>query len=119
MRDSRGFTLLEVILALLVLSIALSALVRTGLVGAETVVKTEETSDAYHVADQALMRLYQSKGLTTGQHQGAQQFNDINWYWLADVEGTNNPRIAKITLKVGLDRKLNYAHAQLIGFTSL
>ncbi|WP_154222198.1 type II secretion system minor pseudopilin GspI [Marinicella rhabdoformis] len=119
MNRSQGFTLLEVLIALLVLGIALAALVRTGQVSAETVTQLEQRSAAYHVADQALMGLYQANGLTTGRHQGEQLFNDQRWYWLADVENTENPRIAKITLKVGDDNKVSHALAQLVGFKSL
>ena len=119
MSRNSGFTLLEVLIALLVLGIALAALVRTGQVSAETVTQLSQRSNAFHVADQAMMGLYQTNGLTTGRHQGEQLFNNQRWYWLADVENTENPQIAKITLKVGDDNKVNHALAQLVGFKSL
>lgn len=119
MNHKKGFTLLEVLIALLVLGIALAALVRTGQVSAETVTQLEQKSAAYHVADQTLMSLYQTNGLTTGMHQGEQLFNGQKWYWMAEVENTENPRIAKITLKVSDDNKISFAMAQLVGFKSL
>lgn len=119
MSNHRGFTLLEVMLALLVLAIALGALVRSAQLGADTVSKLEQNNSAYHVADQALMGLYQVSGLSPGRHQGDQQFKDQRWYWQADVQSTENPRIAKINIQVSTDSKMTYVAAQLTGFKSL
>ncbi len=119
MKHNKGFTLLEVMLALLVLAIALSALVNAGQVSAQTVVKLERSSAAYHVADQSLMGLYQSQGLNPGRHQGEQYFKSQRWYWQADVENTDNPHIARITVRVSLDNKFGFVEAQLTGFKSL
>ncbi len=115
----RGFTLLEVLLALSVISIALAALVRVGYTSADTVNKLEEQSIALHVADQVMMQLYQKQGLQTGQHQGSQKWSSNNWFWVADVESTNNPRIARIYVKVYRSRGDEYAQAQLTGFTQI
>ena len=119
MKLKQGFTLLEVMLALLVLAIALSALVHSGQLSAQTVVKLEQSSAGYHVADQSMMGLYQAQGLNPGRHQGEQYFEGQRWYWQADVENTDNPHIARINLRVSLDNRFSFVKAQLTGFKSL
>ena len=117
MKNSSGFTLLEVMLSLLVMGIALSALVHSGQVSSQTVSYLEHSSAAYHVADQTMMGLYQASGLTNGKHQGEQRFANQRWYWQATVENTDNPHIAKISLQVASDKSFDHVQAQLTGFT--
>lgn len=118
MVKQKGFTLLEVLLALLVMGIGLAALVSAGQNSADALSKLTQKSDAFHVADQVMMQLYQRSGLQTGQHQGSQKFHSQDWYWRADVQSTDNPRIARIDLKVGMGRDFEFAEAQLFGFKS-
>lgn len=113
---SAGFTLLEVLLALLVISIGLIALVQSAQQGAITAETFQKKTAAYHVADQVMLQLYQKPDLRTGRHHGQELFAGKDYYWQADMSATDNNSINRIDLVIGLDRKLDYAEARLTGF---
>lgn len=110
----RGFTLLEVLLALLIVSVALVAMVEVAGFAQKQTAELDQRQQAYQVADQILMQLYQRP--TVDDEQGSQQRKDQTYYWSVDVQSTDNPRILRLDIRVGLDRKLDYALAQLTGF---
>ncbi|MCX7554769.1 type II secretion system minor pseudopilin GspI [Marinicella sp. S1101] len=112
----KGFTLMEVMLALLVISVGLVALVQAAQTGTRITTTVAEKSAAYHVADQVMMQLYQRSDLTIGTHQGQELFSDRNYYWRAELKSTDNESINRIDLVVGKDRALDYFDAQLTGF---
>lgn len=113
---AKGFTLLEVLLALLVMSIGFAALVQSAQTNASTLAQLQQSSAAHQVADQVMMQMYQSTGLQSGAHQGQQTFEAVDWHWQAEVSATDNPRIVKVDVKVYLDRSQDHALAQLTGF---
>lgn len=112
-----GFTLLEVMLALLIISVGLVALVQSAQTGAQTTTALREKTGAYHVADQVMLLLYQKSDLQVGSHQGQELFAGQDYYWQAELKTTDNIHINRIDLVVGLDRDFDYAEARLIGFT--
>ena len=114
--DNQGFTLLEVLLALAVVSIGIMALVQSAQTGAQATTALKEKTAAYHVADQAMMSLYQKPGLQVGVHQGEQLFAGENYYWQAEVKTTENQYINRIDLVVGTNRRLDHYDASLTGF---
>lgn len=111
-----GFTLLEVMLALLVVSLGLVALVQSAQQGATATATNQHKTAAYHVADQVMLQLYQRRDLSDGKHQGQETFGGQTYYWQAVLSNTDNERINRIDLVVGSDRQLDYADAQLTGF---
>lgn len=115
---AKGFTLLEVLLALLVMSIGFAALVQSGQNNALTLAQLQKSSAAHQVADQVLMQMYQTTGLQSGTHQGQQTFESSDWHWQAEVSATDNPRIAKVLVTVYANRTQDHALAQLTGFKS-
>jgi len=112
----KGFTLLEVMLALLIISVGLVALVQSAQTGERTTTELREKTGAYHVADQVMMMLYQKNDLKIGMHQGQELFSGQDYYWQAELKTTDNVYINRIDLKVGLDRNFDYALARLTGF---
>lgn len=116
-RSSEGFTLLEVMLALLIISIGLMALVQSAQTGAQTTTALRERTAAYHVADQVMLMLYQKIDLQIGTHQGQELFAGQDFYWQAELQTTDNIHINRIDLVVGKIRQLDYVEARLIGFT--
>ncbi len=103
-------------LALAVVSIGIMALVQSAQSGAQTTAALQQKTGAYHVADQVMMVLYQRPGLQLGSHRGEELFGGQTYYWQAELKTTDNIRINRIDLMVGLDRKLDYADARLTGF---
>jgi general secretion pathway protein I len=110
----RGFTLLEVLLALLIISVALVALVEAAGFSQKQTAELDQRQQALQVADQVLMQFYQQPQVD--DEQGNQQRKDQIYYWSVDVKNTDNPRILRLDVRVGLDRNIEYALAQLSGF---
>ncbi len=110
----QGFTLLEVLLALVIISVALVAMVEAAGVVHKQISELEQRQQAYQVADQVLMQFYQRSQVN--DEQGSQQTKDTRYYWSVDVKNTDNPRIIRLDVRVGLERDMSYALAQLSGF---
>lgn len=111
-----GFTLLEVMLAVLVLSLGLTAMIYAGQLTAATTERLEKTATAYHLANQLMLDLYQQPGVNSGYLRGKKHFVGYDWYWQAAIKNTDNINILRIDLKVSLDRKMDFSLAQLTGF---
>nr|WP_223789816.1 type II secretion system minor pseudopilin GspI [Marinicella sp. NBU2979] len=113
---AQGFTLLEVLMALVVVSVGLMALVQSTQTGAQTATAMRDKTAAYHVADQVMMQLYQKPNLTLGLHRGEEVFAGQTFYWQAELKTTDNSRINRLEVMVGLTRRLEHSEAQLSGF---
>lgn len=111
-----GFTLLEVLLALLIISVALVAMVEVAGTAQKQTAELDQRQQAYQVADQVLMQFYQRPVVT--DEQGSQQHKDQTYHWSVDVKNTDNPRILRLDVRVGLERDFKHALAQLSGFKS-
>lgn len=111
-----GFTLLEVMMALIVISVGLVALVQSSQYSAHVLQQAKTKTAAYHVADQVLLKMYQIPDLSIGRHQGEQKFEGTVYYWQASLATTENKYINRLDVRVFLDRKFDYAEATLTGF---
>jgi general secretion pathway protein I len=114
--NTNGFTLLEVMMALIIISVGLMALVQSTQFSANTLGSVKIKTSAYHVADQVLMSLYSTPDLNLGTHHGEHKFQSQTFYWQATLSKTENIHIDRLDVVVSLDRQLTYAEAQLTGF---
>lgn len=112
----KGFTLLEVLIALIIISVGLVALLQSSQHSANTLATARDQTAALHVADQVMLQLYQRGDLRLGVHQGEQRFQGQIFYWQGTMTTTENARINRLDVKVSLDRDFDYAEAQLSGF---
>ena len=100
--SSTGFTLIEVLLALSVLAIALTALIKST---AQTVVGTSRIKDksiSHWVAMQGVTMI-QSGLLTVSPHQTSSQVTKMfgqRWYWRATLQPTIIPHMQQISITV-------------------
>lgn len=102
---TNGFTLLEVLVALVLLAVALSAIMKTA---SENTINTAHLRDKYFasiVASNKLAELQIAKtwpgvGLSNGRTELAKQ----KWQWKLKVEGTPDDRLRKIILTVALEQ---------------
>lgn len=113
---SKGFSLLEVLIALLLVSVALGALVQQGALRADTLSELEKKNMAYLVANSEMDILYRTS-VEQGTYQGVKNGFHRKWYWQATVNATDNVRILRIDLKVSLSPDFDYSYAQLTGFS--
>ena len=115
--NNTGFTLLEVIVSLVILTIALTAIISVGSNRAETLIELRERNRALLVANNVLEQYTKERSLSTGVIEGKQENGNIDWYWQISVSVTNNDNIYRLDIKVSKDNDFDYALAQLVGFT--
>ncbi|OYY75132.1 MAG: type II secretion system protein GspI [Gammaproteobacteria bacterium 28-57-27] len=103
MRRAAGFTLMEVLVALVILALALGALIKTAGDHALLVADLETRTQAFVVAENQLHRLQATK-----QWPDASEQKDVleqdgrRWQWQARFESTPDPDLKRVVLDVRL-----------------
>lgn len=110
-----GFTLLEVIVSLVIVTTALTAIVSVGSSRAETLLELRERHWALMVANNVLEQYY-IEPAPLGVIDGQQTNGGYDWKWQLNVEQTNNENIYRLDVKVSKNNDFDYALAQLTGF---
>jgi len=116
--NTRGFTLLEVLIALVVVALALLALTRTAGGQVNSFEALRERTLAGWVAANVLSETRLATPLpAAGRRDGRARFADRDWRWTLDVQNTANTQIRRIDIAVfaGDDRQ---PMATLTGFGS-
>jgi len=101
---SRGFTLLEVLVAVLLLSLALVALVRTAGLEARALAQLREATLAQWVASNALAELRLNRVLPgDGRADGRVELGGRRWRWQIDLVKTDVPNLVRAEVRVFTD----------------
>ncbi len=113
----RGFTLVEVLVALAVLSIALTAVMRTMGQAIGVTATLREHSVALWVAQNRLAlhrmnRAWPSADTTDGDTE----FNGEKWYWREQVSTTPEPKIRRIEITIRRQKDSQETQARLVGY---
>ncbi len=99
-----GFSLLEVVIAMAIVSIALLALSRTGGSAPARYVDLQQRTVALWVADNALAELRLNEGFPQpGTRFGRENMADISWRWQAEISQSSEPSIRRVDVTVYLD----------------
>jgi len=112
---SSGFTLLEVIVSLVILTVALTAIISVGSNRAETLLELRERNRALLVANNVLEKYY-NESIEVGVIDGKQENGQHDWNWQLSVSETNNDHIYRLDVKVSKEKEFEYSSAQLVGF---
>ena len=97
----RGFTLLEVMVALAVVAIALAALVKGGGQSAVTAAHLRDKSFAHWVAMNRVAELrLQPQWPATGESRGDEEMARRRWYTLARVSATEDADLRRLEVEV-------------------
>lgn len=101
MSDAKGFTLLEVIIALAVIATAMFALLGAINVQLDTQAALAERNLAALVAEEALneIRLTNPRP-AVGRSSGRMTMGRQDWSWIADINGTQEPKLNRIDITV-------------------
>ena len=101
MRRAAGFTLLEVLVALVILALALGALIKTAGDHALLVADLETRTQAFLVAENQLRRLQASKLWPEGSEQSdVLEQGGRRWQWQARFESTPDPDLKRVLIDV-------------------
>lgn len=118
-RRGRGFTLLEVLVALLLVALALAALVRTAGSEARNLALLQESTIASWVAANVVAEVRLRPGLPEpGRSEGRARMGQREWRWRLEVQGTDLPEVRRLDVQVFLEG-LEQPAASLTGFATL
>ncbi len=117
MAEARGFTLLEVLVALAIVAIALAAVVRIGGTAALNAARLEDKTFADWVA---LNRLEELRLATTwpstGSLSGSEEMGGRVWRWTQQVQNTDDESVRKVEIQVASDDARDAPIDSLVGF---
>jgi len=119
-RRSRGFTLIEVLVALTILAVALAAAVRSAGVAADTTSDLKERLLAGWIAQDRLAE-YAVRPLwpDIGTRQGDADQAGMQFVWRETVSGTPNARFRRVEVQVFPARRPDRSVARLVGYVVL
>lgn len=100
-RRSRGFTLLEVLVALLLMSLALTALVRLSSLEARATAHLRDSTLAQWVAANALAEVRLREVVpAVGRRQGEARMGGRMWRWQMTISATDEASIRRLDVEV-------------------
>lgn len=101
MNRARGFTLIEVVVALLVVALGLAAAVQLTTLAASNLVTLQQKTLADWVAMNRLAELRTAGSLpAAGSRQGDEDMGGARFYWRQDVTGGPLPQVRAVTIMV-------------------
>lgn len=114
---TRGFTLLEVLVALAVIALGLVALVQTAAGSARELERLRETTLATWVAADAITRVRVGEGFPApGRRDGVARMGPRDWYWEMVIQPTNEPQLRRLDVRVFRDPARTEPVTALTGF---
>lgn len=115
----RGFTLLEVLVALVLVAVALAALVRTAGTEARNLALLQEGTVAGWVAANVIAETRLRPGLQEpGRSQGSTRMADRPWRWELEIQATDLPEVRRLDVQVFAGDS-DAPAARLTGFDTL
>ncbi|MCC2658450.1 MAG: gspI [Panacagrimonas sp.] len=116
----RGFTLLEVLVAVAVLGIAMAAVISAMARQADNAGYLKQKTLALWVAHNRLAEIQlQAKAPATGRSDGKAEMGGFEWKWEAVVQTTEDPRLRRIDIVVRRPEDPKGSLAQLNGFLAV
>lgn len=116
----RGFTLLEVLVALAVLAIAMAALIKVASENAENARYLRDRTLAHWVALNVLTDIQvRENWLPLGKQQGTSLMGDREWFWTVTVTKTVDEELRRLDVQVYDQREAQESLAIVTGFIGL
>lgn len=113
----KGFTLLEVLVALAVVGVALAAVIRAGTQQAAAQSTLRDVTLATWVAGNVIEQArIEAEPLRPGRRQGRDVMGHQAWYWELEISGTDVPAIVRLDVGVYADSARRARVADLSGF---
>lgn len=127
MRRARGFTLLEVLIALAIFAVVAASVLSASARSLQTAARLEDKTFALWLADNHLQELQLADTPPgPGRENGEDSYAGRRWLWQSDIETTSEPAMLRVTIRVaprpehGLPGKLEDRALQtLVGFVGV
>ena len=104
MRGARGFTLLEVLVALAIFALVAASVLTASGRSVRTASQLENKTLAMWVADNRLTELQLADTPPAdGRDQGQLEFAGRRWLWQSEIQATSEPAMRRVTLWVAAD----------------
>jgi general secretion pathway protein I len=101
MKHCRGFTLLEVLVALAIFALVAASVLTASARSLQTAARLEEKTLAMWIADNHLTELQLAETpASAGHDQGELEFAGRRWQWQSEIQSTSEPSMRRITLWV-------------------
>ncbi|MCF6281045.1 MAG: type II secretion system minor pseudopilin GspI [Candidatus Polarisedimenticolaceae bacterium] len=116
-RQSKGFTLLEVLISLAILTIALGAIVQTTGNSTNNLTHLVNKSFAHWVAlNKATELQIEEQWPTAGNQSGEYEMANRAWHWQVKISETNDINVRKMEISVSEENHKESPLISLIGF---
>ncbi len=116
---SAGFTLLEVLIALTIISLALGALISTSGSQATSAGYLKQKTIAHWVAMNEIAQLQIEQAFPgKGDTRGSSTMAGAEWYWTRTVKETEDDDSRQVEVRIYLDEDRESSLARLIGYLS-
>lgn len=103
MNRARGFTLLEVLVALAIFALVAASMLTASSQSLKTAARLEDKTFSLWLADNRLQTLQLSSDpLSEGREQGEETYAGRRWLWQSEVKATSEPGMHRVTLWVAL-----------------
>ncbi len=101
LRNSRGFTLLEIMVALAVLALAMGALIKTAsdFTSNQTYLR-DRTMTAWVARNVLVQYQLDNQWPRVGEKEGTLKMGWQEWEWLADISQTDEEKLRRIDVEV-------------------
>lgn len=114
---ARGFTLIEVLVALVVATLGLLAVTLTTITAGRNANTLRERTLAHWVAMNVAAELRLSQEWPSiGVRDGDAEFAGVDWRWEADVEGTDVEGLRRVEIRVAYAQTEDETIAEIVAF---